>query len=107
MGRFYNDHGQMNTHYKYSEGTIFYDSVSGFMNLTNQVGFTAEETIKAKIKFEREADSVGIKVQKYNTDNRVFTAKGFMSILLIITKQYSIVELVVTTIMLTQKIALK
>ena len=43
-----------------------------------KVGFTATETIRSKLAFEREAESAGVKVTGYNTDNGVYNAKDFI-----------------------------
>ena len=76
-GRYYNSQGKMNTHYSYRGGTIFYDAASKYIQVTNQVGFTAYETIEAKLKFEREAMGDGVVIKKYCTDNGVYTAREF------------------------------
>ena len=55
----------------YKGGTVFVDSASSYMSIHHQLGFTANETIRAKIAFEREAGSVGVTVKEYNTDNDV------------------------------------
>jgi hypothetical protein len=47
------------------------------MYIEHQLGFTAVETIKAKLAFEREAASVGAHIKEYNTDNGVYTAEEF------------------------------
>ena len=77
-GRYYNDKGQQNTNYLYRGATIFWDAASHFIYLNNQVGFTAYETIESKVKFEREANSVGVKVKQYSTDNGVYQAQDFL-----------------------------
>jgi hypothetical protein len=61
----------------YKGGTVFVDAASSFMSIHHQIGFTAVETIKSKLVFEREAASVGNQVQQYNTDNGVYTSKEF------------------------------
>lgn len=42
------------------------------------MGFSATETIESELKFEREADSVGIRVKKHRSDNGVHTSKEFL-----------------------------
>jgi hypothetical protein len=39
----------------YKDGTIFCDAASSFISIHHQVGFTATETIRSKLTFEREA----------------------------------------------------
>ena len=43
----------------------------------HQVGLTGVETVQAKLRFEREAASVGVGVRWYCTDNGVYTSKEF------------------------------
>ena len=44
----------------YRGGTIFYDVSRGYIHLEKQAGFAAPETLEAKTRFEREAQSVGL-----------------------------------------------
>ena len=37
----------------------------------------APDTVKAKLKYEREAVQLGVQVQKYHGDNGIFTAQEF------------------------------
>ena len=46
-GTYCNSRGQTNYHPEYHGETIFYDAASSYVHLTNQVGFTAYETIEA------------------------------------------------------------
>ena len=55
----------------YKGGTNFCDSASIKISVHHQVLFTAEETIMSNIKFERDAKSVGVPVEKYYTDNGI------------------------------------
>ena len=80
-GRFYNRQGKMNTRFELRGGTVFYDAASRYIHLTNQVGFTAYETIESKHRFEREAHSSGIYIKKYCSDNGVYTSKEFINCL--------------------------
>ena len=80
-GKYHNARGQTNSHYEYRGGTIFYDAASHYLHVNNQVGFTAHETITSKLKFEREANSIGVQVKQYQTDNGVYTSKEFMQTL--------------------------
>ena len=74
-GKNFNGRGQQHGHLHYKGGTIFYDAASSYMSIHHQVSFTSHETIQSMMSFERECHSVGIKVQGYNTDNGVYTAK--------------------------------
>ena len=88
-GRYYNNRGSMSTHHTYGGGTIFYDAASRYISIHNQVGFTAEETIESKLAFEKDGYSVGIKIKKYCTDNRVYVSKAILSIFMIWVSQYN------------------
>jgi len=75
QGRNFNGCGHAQTQNSYKGGIVFCDAASSFMSVHHQVGFTAHETICSKLTFEREAATVGISIQSYNTDNGVYTAK--------------------------------
>ena len=77
-GRNYTGRGHSQSQLSYKGGTVFCDAASSYISLHHQVGFTASETIRSKIAFEREAMSVGNVVSQYNTDNGVYTAKDFI-----------------------------
>ena len=62
----------------YNGGTIFVDAATRYIHLVHQVGFTAQETIKAKLLFEREASEVGVNVLDYHTDNGVYQSAEFL-----------------------------
>jgi hypothetical protein len=47
------------------------------MSDIHQVRLTGTKTVQAKLRFEREAASVGVQVKDYCTDNRVYTSKEF------------------------------
>ena len=70
-GKNYNHRGQEMRNQQFNGGTIFCDSATGFVYIQHQVGFTASETITAKLNFEREADHLGTKIKEYRTDNGV------------------------------------
>ena len=48
------------------------------MRIKHQVAINATETVKAKINFEREAQSQGLVIKGYQTDNGIFNASEFM-----------------------------
>ena len=76
-GRNYTGRSQSQSSLSYKGGTIFVDAASSYIYLNHQLGFTAIETIKSKVAFEREAASVGNHITGYNTDNGVYTSKEF------------------------------
>ena len=76
-GRNYNGRGQSQSRLSYKGGTIFVDAASSYMSIHHQLGFTANETIRSKLIFEREASLLGNKVDSYTTDNGVYTSKEF------------------------------
>ena len=51
------------------------------MSIKHQVAIKATETVKAKLTFEREAQSQGV-VKGYHTDNGIFNSSEFMEELL-------------------------
>ena len=63
----------------YRGGTIFYDVSRGYIHLEKQAGFAAPETLEAKTRFEREAQSVRITIKEYQADNGVFKSKEFFN----------------------------
>jgi len=63
---------------EYSGGTVFYDAASKFLCVELQVGYTATETIKSKLRFERQAMDVGVKVSSYHTDNGIYRSEEFL-----------------------------
>ena len=48
------------------------------MRIKHQVAINATETVKAKLTFEREAQSQGMVIKEYHTDNGIFNASEFM-----------------------------
>ncbi len=59
-------------------GTVFYDASSKYLDVQLQVGFTATETIKSKLVFERMAADVGVKILSYHTDNGIYRSEEFL-----------------------------
>ncbi len=53
---------------EYSGGTVFYDAESKFLCVELQVGYTAIETIKSKLRFVCLATDMGVKIHSYHTD---------------------------------------
>ena len=62
----------------FSVGCVFIDRASGYVSIKHQVAINATETIKAKITFEREAQSQGVAIKGYHTDNGIFNSSEFM-----------------------------
>ena len=52
------------------------------MRIKYQVAINATENVKAKITFEREAQSQGVAIKGYHTDNGIFNTSEFMKDLL-------------------------
>ena len=52
------------------------------MSINQQVAINATETVKAKLTFEREAQSQGVVINGYHTDNGVLNSSEFMEELL-------------------------
>ena len=52
------------------------------MSIKNQVAINSTETVKAKLTFEREAQSQGVVIKGYHNDNGIFNSSEFMEELL-------------------------
>jgi hypothetical protein len=76
IGRTYDSYGKT-TSAQYVGGCIFVDHGSGYIQVRNQVGFSAVETICAKQSYEQFALSHGVIVKKYLTDSGAFKANNF------------------------------
>jgi hypothetical protein len=75
LGRQFSARGNNLTTQKFRGGTIFCDAADGKLTVIHQVGLTGTETVQAKLRFEREAASVGVSVRAYCTSNGVYTSK--------------------------------
>jgi Reverse transcriptase (RNA-dependent DNA polymerase)/GAG-pre-integrase domain len=62
---------------RYHYATIFVDQFSGLDYVHLMESITAEETIEAKIAFERFAASHGVKIKHYHADNGRFAENAF------------------------------
>jgi hypothetical protein len=71
--------GYSSTCHGYTCGTIYVDHASGFMFVRNQKSISAEDTIWGKLLFEQEAAEASVKIQRYHSDNGVFSSKQFKS----------------------------
>ena len=58
-------------------GTIFVDHVTGMIFTYHQVTFSAEETVQAKLAYERELENYGRNVKHYHADNGIFKSQEF------------------------------
>ena len=77
-GRLYHTKGKSNPSDIFSGGCVFIDHVSGYVRTKNQVDINSTETVKAKLAFEREAQSQGVVIKGYHTVNGIFNASEFM-----------------------------
>ena len=77
-GRLYSSRGRTDSKDMFHGGSIFSDHASGYIQVRHQVSLNAEESIKAKVNYERDAANYGVFVKAYHTDNGVFTSKDFM-----------------------------
>ena len=62
----------------FSGGCVFIDHASGYVRIKHQVAINAIETIKAKLIYERKAQSQGVVIQGYHTSNGIFNASEFI-----------------------------
>ena len=66
----------------FSGGCVIIDNASGYVRIKHQVAINATEKFKAKINFDREAQSQVVVIKGYHTDNGVFNVSEFMEELL-------------------------
>ena len=62
-GRLYHTKGKSNQSEMFSGGCVFKDPARGYASIKHQVAINAAETVKAKITFEREAQSQGVGIK--------------------------------------------
>jgi Reverse transcriptase (RNA-dependent DNA polymerase) len=67
----------MLTKERYKVATVFIDHATDYSYVAIQKSTAADETIKAKMLFERNAQDQGIKVEAYHSDNGVFKSKAW------------------------------
>ena len=77
-GRVYHKKGKSDPYDMFSGGCVFIDHVSGDVSIKHQMAINATETVKAKLTFEREAQSQGLEIKVYHTDNGTFNTSEFM-----------------------------
>ena len=81
-GRLYHTKGNSNQSDMFSGECVFIDHTSGYVSIKHQVAINDTETIKAKLTFEREAQSQRVVINGYHTDNGIFNSSEFMEELL-------------------------
>jgi hypothetical protein len=64
---------------KFKGGCIFVYHAALYVHVEHQVGFSAVETIRAKLGFERLCMDNGVVVQDYLTDSGAFKANSFVA----------------------------
>jgi hypothetical protein len=62
---------------QYIGGMIYVDEASGFIYAKHQVSLGANETVRGKHLFEREAGTCGVAIQNYRGDNGVYKTMEF------------------------------
>jgi len=62
---------------RFTVATIFVDHFSGFTYVHPQASTSAEDTVQAKLSFERYASRFGVTIRHYHADNGAFATKLF------------------------------
>jgi hypothetical protein len=62
---------------RYKVATVFIDHATDYSYVAIQKSTAADETLKAKMLFERNADDQGIKIEAYHSDNGIFKSKAW------------------------------
>ena len=65
-----------------SGGCVFIDHSSDYVIIKHKVAIKTTETVKKKLTFEREAQSQGVAIKAYHTDNGILNISEFMEELL-------------------------
>ena len=73
-GRLYHKDGKSDQYDTFSGGCVFIDHASGYARIKHQLVINVNETSKAKITFEREAQSQGVVIKGYHNDNGISNA---------------------------------
>ena len=58
----------------FSGGWVLIEHAIIYVSINHQVAINATETVKAKLTFDREAQSQGVVIKGYHTDNGVFNS---------------------------------
>jgi Reverse transcriptase (RNA-dependent DNA polymerase) len=77
-GRVFGLRGAHISSQKYCGGTLFTDAATGYIVVQHQQRLTADESIRAKLAFEREALTAGVSVLDYHTDNGIYTSQEYL-----------------------------
>ena len=80
-GRLPNTRGREREHQQFMGGTIFYDHASHRISVHHQPSLGGSDTLRSKLKYEQDCRRYGIEVQRYHTDNGIFTAESFLQAL--------------------------
>ena len=62
----------------FSGGCISINHNSGYVNIKHQVAINATKNVKETLTFEREAQSQGVAIKGYHTNNEIFNYSEFM-----------------------------
>ena len=81
-GRIYHTKGESDKSDMFSGGYFFIDHTRGYVSIKYQVDINATENVKAKLTFEMKAQSQGVVIKGYHTNNGIFDASEFMEELL-------------------------
>ena len=73
-GRLYHTKGKSDHSDMFSGGCVFIDHASGYVRINHQLAINANETFKGGITFEKEAQSQGLVIKGYHTDNGIFNS---------------------------------
>ena len=73
-GRLYHTKGKSDQYDILSGGCVFIDHPIGYVSINHQVAINDTETVKEKITFDREAQSQGVVIKGYPTDNGIFNS---------------------------------
>ena len=77
-GRIYQTKGKSDHSDMFSGRCVFIDHASGYVRIKHQVDINTTETVEAKTTLERKAQSQGVVIKGYQTDNGIFNASEFM-----------------------------
>ena len=81
-GRIYHTKGKSDQSDMFLGGCVFIDHSIGYVSIKHQVAINATGTVKAKLTFERGAQSQVVVINGYHTDNGIFNSSEFMEELL-------------------------
>ena len=81
-GRIYHTKGKSDPYGTFQGGCVFIEHGSGYMITKQQVDIKDTEIVKAKLTFEIEAQSQGVVIKGYHTNNGILSDSEFMEELL-------------------------